>query len=106
MDDIALVADPRRREILRLTWEHEVSAGEIARALPVSFGAVSQHLKALRDAGLVDVRAEGRRRFYIANRARLGPLAAALEQSWAASLDRLAAAIEVDAPALDGDAHS
>lgn len=102
MDDLALVADRRRREILRLTWDREVSAGEIARALPVTFGAVSQHLKALRDAGLVDVRTEGRRRYYLANRARLGPLAAALEQSWAASLDRLAAVIEEGA-ALDSD---
>ena len=86
---LTIVAEPRRREILRLVWHHEHTAGEIARQMPVSFGAVSQHLKVLRDAGLVRVRRQGRHRIYHAHRPALGPLAHALEAMWAAGLGRL-----------------
>ena len=59
------LAAPRRREILRLVWDREHSAGDIHRALPeVSFGAVSQHLRVLAEAKLVTVRREGRNRHY------------------------------------------
>ena len=62
---LAAVASPRRREILRLVWEDELMAGAIHKAMPdVTFGAVSLHLRALAEAGLVDVRAEGRQRIY------------------------------------------
>jgi DNA-binding transcriptional ArsR family regulator len=81
--------EPRRQEILRLVWDEERPAGEIASRLPVTFGAVSQHLRVLREAGLVSVRAEGRRRFYRARRKALGPLARALEAMWKSSLSRL-----------------
>ena len=93
-DALTLVAEPRRREILRLVWDRERSAGEIAERLPVTFGAVSQHLALLREAGIVSVRREGRRRLYRADRRALGELAPALEAMWAASLDRLARAAE------------
>lgn len=86
---LALVSEPRRRRILRLVWRRERSAGEIARRLPVSFGAVSQHLRLLREARLVAVRKDGRRRFYVARREAFGPLAAALEAMWGESLLRL-----------------
>jgi len=59
MDAITAIAAPRRREILRLIWDREMSAGEIAAELPITFGAVSQHLQVLRDADIVDVRHEG-----------------------------------------------
>lgn len=94
MDELAIVAEPRRREILRLVWDRELQAGEIAGALPVTFGAVSQHLAVLSRAGFVDLRREGRRHYYRANRARLGRLAAVLEAMWTSSLDRLEAAID------------
>lgn len=94
MDAIAVIAAPRRREILRLIWDRELSAGDIAAALPVTFGAVSQHLSVLRDAGIVDVRHQGTYRYYRANRERIGPLAAFLEAYWADSLDRLAVEAE------------
>ena len=45
VDAITVIAAPRRREILRLIWDRELSAGDIAAALPVTFGAVSQHLR-------------------------------------------------------------
>ncbi len=96
MDVIAVIAAPRRREILHLIWDRELSAGDIAAALPVTFGAVSQHLAVLRDAGIVDVRHEGTYRYYRANRGRIGPLAAVLEAYWTDALDRLAAEIERD----------
>ena len=83
------VAEPRRREILRIVWHREVPAGEIAAALPVSFGAVSQHLRVLREAGIVRERRDGRRRLYRADRRALGPFAKALEAMWVGSLDRL-----------------
>lgn len=97
VDLLTLIAQPNRREILRLVWDRERSAGEIADALPVTFGAVSQHLGALRDAGLVAVRPEGRRRYYRANRDRLGALRPALEALWGDTLERLAGAIEAEA---------
>lgn len=86
---LAVVAEPRRREILRLVWHRERTAGEIAARLPVTFGAVSQHLRVLREAGFVEVRRDGRLRIYRARREALGALAAALEEMWAESLDRL-----------------
>lgn len=98
MDAIAVVTSPRRREILRLIWDRELSAGDIAAALPVTFGAVSQHLTVLRDAGIVDVRREGTYRFYRANQERIGPLAAVLEAYWTDALDRLADKIEQKEP--------
>ena len=89
-----MIAEPRRREILRLCWTDERSAGELAAAFDVTFGAVSQHLKILRDAGLVTVRHKGTRRLYRADREALGPLAAYLEAQWSGQLDRLAALAE------------
>src|SRR5262245_16237585 len=77
---IAHLASPRRREILRLVWSEEREAGAIHRALgDVTFGAVSQHLRRLEDAGLVGVRTEGRLRFYRARPEPLGAVADALE---------------------------
>ena len=94
MDVVKVIAEPRRREILRLCWLAECSAGDLASAFDITFGAVSQHLRVLRDANLVTVRRDGTRRFYRANREGLGPLAAYLEQMWAGQIDRLAALAE------------
>jgi DNA-binding transcriptional ArsR family regulator len=90
MDAVQVVAEPRRREILRLVWDEERSAGDIADRFDVTFGAVSQHLKVLRDAGLVTLRQDGKKRFYRADREALGPLAAYLQSMWADKLDTLA----------------
>jgi DNA-binding transcriptional ArsR family regulator len=96
MDRFQVIGDPTRREILRLIWDRERPAGEIADRFPVTFGAVSQHLGVLRDSGFVTVRPEGNRRFYRADQRAIGPLKAVLEAVWATSLDRLAAAVEAD----------
>jgi DNA-binding transcriptional ArsR family regulator len=94
VDPLRIVAEPRRREILRLVWDRELAAGDIAARFDVSFPAVSQHLGVLRDAGFVSVRRDGRIRFYKADRQALGPLRPMLEKMWNDKLDRLAALIE------------
>lgn len=91
---LPLLAEPRRLEILRLVWSRERTAGDVASQMPVTFSAVSQHLKVLRDAGIVSVRPDGRRRWYLADRGALGPLAPALEAMWDESLSRLKALAE------------
>jgi DNA-binding transcriptional ArsR family regulator len=89
--------EPRRREILRRTWTDEVSAGELHRGFgDVTFGAISQHLRVLSEAGLVECRRAGRHRYYRARRRELGPLRAWLEQMWSRSLSDLAALAEQD----------
>ena len=94
VDALQVVAEPRRREILRLVWRRELSAGEIASRFDVSFAAVSQHLGVLRDAGFVSMRRDGRARLYRAERTALGPLRTTLEKMWGASLDKLVELIE------------
>ncbi len=94
---LAAVASPRRREILRLVWRDELSAGAIHAALPdVTFGAISSQLRVLAEAGLVEVRAAGRRRFYRARRGALGPLGRVLERMWDDALWRLKLAAELE----------
>ncbi|MCR9246229.1 MAG: helix-turn-helix domain-containing protein [bacterium] len=90
--------NPRRREILRLCWRDPISAGAIHRALPdVTFGAVSQHLRVLRDAGLVAADRNGRQRLYRARRGAVGPLRHWLERSWDDALYRLKLHAELEA---------
>src|SRR5947208_2577234 len=96
MDGLQVIAEPRRREILRLVWSEELSAGDIASRFDVTFGAISQHLAILRDAGFVAVRADGNRRLYRADRAGLGDLASVLTSMWGDALDRLAETVESD----------
>jgi DNA-binding transcriptional ArsR family regulator len=92
-----LLASPRRRAILRLTWTEERAAGDIAAHMDVTFGAVSQQLALLREAGLVEMRAEGRRRLYRARRDRLHPgIASWLESTWRGKLDDLKQAAEAE----------
>jgi DNA-binding transcriptional ArsR family regulator len=98
MDMLQVVVEPRRREILRLLWDRELSVGEVASRFPVSFAAVSLHLGVLREAGLVSVRPDGKRRLYRANRDALARLAPMLETMWRQDLDRLAAVAEADEP--------
>lgn len=94
MDELQIIAEPRRRSILRMVWSDELSAGEIASRFDVTFGAVSQHLAVLRNAGFVDVRKAGNHRFYRANHGRIGTLRPVLESMWAVTLDQLARAVE------------
>lgn len=88
------VANPTRREILRLVWDRERSAGEIASHFDVSWPAISQNLRVLRGAGLVVERRDATRRLYRADRAAAGSLALVLEEMWSDDLDRLKRVIE------------
>ncbi|MGA2118949.1 MAG: helix-turn-helix domain-containing protein [Bryobacteraceae bacterium] len=91
------IASPRRREILRLVWDKEQTAGEIHRAMPdVTFGAVSLQLRSLVEAGLVEARAERRNRFYRARHEALGPAAEILERMWDGALWKLKLAAELE----------
>lgn len=84
------VANPRRREILRLVWDAERSAGEIAASIDdVSWPAVSQNLRLLKSSGLITERRQGTHRYYKADRRALGPLEAVLRQMWTRDLSRL-----------------
>jgi DNA-binding transcriptional ArsR family regulator len=96
VDEAQIIAEPRRREILRLVWDGERSASDIAAHFDVTFGAVSQHLKVLREADLVVLRRAGTRRLYRANRRTLAPYVQMLEQMWSRSLDRLAELAEAE----------
>jgi len=96
VDTIQVIAEPRRRRILEMLWDDELAAGEIAAGFDVTFGAISQHLAVLRDAGLVAMRKEGNRRLYRVEKDRLGPWRDVLETMWSETLDRLAEAVEGD----------
>ncbi len=94
---LTAIASPRRREILRVVWKEERSAGDIHRAMPdVTFGAVSQHLRALVEAGLLSTRPEQTRRYYQARREALGAAAKFLEGMWGDALSRLKVAAELE----------
>ena len=94
---LAAIASPRRREILRLVWDNELSAGDIHRSMPdVTFGAVSLQLRSLVEAGLLDARSESRHRFYRARRDALGGAAGILERMWSDALWRLKLQAELD----------
>jgi DNA-binding transcriptional ArsR family regulator len=88
------IAEPRRREILRLVRDDELTAGAIAAHFDVTRPAISQHLTVLRDAGLVVERRDGTRRWYRARPDGTRELRAWLEAFWDDGLARLAAAAE------------
>lgn len=94
-ESLRAVADPTRRAILRLVRDGELPAGRIAEHFPdISRPAVSQHLRVLSDAGLVDVRPDGNRRLYRWRREGLRDAAAFVEELWTDRLARLKAAAE------------
>jgi DNA-binding transcriptional ArsR family regulator len=94
---LAAVASPRRREILRLVWREELTAGAIHRAMPdVTFGAVSLQLRSLLDAGVLEARSEKRNRLYRARREALGAVGEMLERMWDDALWRLKLEAELE----------
>jgi DNA-binding transcriptional ArsR family regulator len=94
-ETLRAVADPTRRAILRLVRDVELPAGAIAARFPsMSRPAVSQHLRVLADAGLVDVRPDGNRRLYRWRREGLRDAAAFVEEMWSDRLARLKQAAE------------
>ena len=84
------IASPRRRQILRLVWNAERSAGDIAASVDdVSWPAISQNLRLLKNSGLITERRQGTHRYYRADRRALGPLEVVLRQMWTRDLGRL-----------------
>ena len=89
------LADPTRREILRLVHEDELAAGEIARRFPaMSRPAVPQHLRVLAGAGLVTVRPSGNQRLYRWRPEGLSAVSAFVQEMWSDRLEALKAAAE------------
>ena len=90
------LASPARRRLLQLVRDRARSVGDLRAELDVSQPAVSQHLAILRDAGLVTVEADGRRRLYRADVASISEMREFFDEYWSMSVDRLAAAAESD----------
>ena len=91
----AALADGTRRDLLRLVRHGEQSAGNLAAAFPhISRPAVSQHLRVLHDAGLVEVRPSGRHRLYRARTDALAPVSRFIDEMWGDRLQRLKRAAE------------
>jgi DNA-binding transcriptional ArsR family regulator len=93
------LADPTRRKILEKLRAGPLAVGAIADQLPVSRPAVSQHLKVLKEAGLVGDRAEGTRRVYYIDPRGLGPLRAWFDQFWDQALGNFEQEVERSARA-------
>ena len=83
------IAEPRRRDILRLVRDRALPAGEIAAHFDVTRPAISQHLRVLKDAGLVSERRDGTRRWYRARPEGLAELREFLAEYWQDGLEAL-----------------
>lgn len=96
MEAAAAIADPIRRRVLELVRDRELAAGALAAEFDVSRPAVSRHLRVLREAGLLDVRHDGKQRLYRANTAPLAELREWLEGYWVGRLVALRDLAEAD----------
>lgn len=96
LDGLAALADPTRRRIFERVAERPQAVGELAGDLPVSRPAVSQHLKVLKEAGLVFDSPEGNRRIYRLDPEGIDAMRAYLERFWNRSLAAFQAAVEKD----------
>ena len=95
-DVIAALADPTRREVFERLRSGPLAVGEIAAALPVSRPAVSQHLRVLKEAGLVTERKDGTRRIYGVEQKAIADLRAYFDSFWEQALAGYKAAAERD----------
>jgi len=86
VDGLGLLGDPTRRAIFELLARRPSTVGELAQQLPITRSAVSQHLRVLKDGGLVVSRAEGTRRIYRLNPDGVTALRAYLDRVWAEAL--------------------
>ena len=102
-DVLRAIAEPRRREILRLVARDELAAGEIAAAFDVTRPAVSQHLTVLKNAGLLTERRDGTRRLYRARPEGLAELREFLDDMWSGALDSARRIAEAQYGALDDE---
>jgi DNA-binding transcriptional ArsR family regulator len=93
---LSALADPSRRAILEHLASHPASVGEIAAQLPVTPSAVSQHLRVLREAGLVRKTPEGTRRIYRLDPAGIAAVRDWLDAQWATALGAFSAFADQD----------
>jgi DNA-binding transcriptional ArsR family regulator len=91
---LACLGDPTRRKVFERLRSGPLPVGAIARGLPVSRPAVSQHLRVLKDAGLVSDQHVGNRRIYAINPDGLNELRAELDRFWTSTLAAYKAAVE------------
>ncbi|HKB79548.1 MAG TPA: metalloregulator ArsR/SmtB family transcription factor [Thermoanaerobaculia bacterium] len=98
-DAFASLADPTRRKIFERLARKSLSVAELAERLPVTRPAVSQHLKVLKDAGMVDVRVEGRRHVYFVNASAVAAMRTYLDRHWEMALAAFKAAAESESDA-------
>ncbi len=94
LDGWTALGDPTRRAVFELLVAQSQSVGELAKGLPVSRPAVSQHLRVLKEAGLVIDRPAGNRRVYHVNQDGLAEMRSQLERFWAAALTNYKAIVE------------
>lgn len=90
------LADPQRRQILRLVRGGELAAGQIAAHFDATQQAVSHHLQVLSRAGLVSERRDGVRRLYALDPQALDPVREVLNELWPAALERLKFVVEAE----------
>jgi DNA-binding transcriptional ArsR family regulator len=95
-DAFQALGEARRREVLALVADRERTAGEIAGRFDVTRQAISQHLRILLEAGLIQARREGTRRFYRARPEGLDDVRAYLDAMWPDALHRLKTAAEAE----------
>ena len=88
------ISNPTRRKILRLVWDQELPARDIADQFTVSWPAVSQNLKILKQADLLTERRSGVKRFYRANKGAAEPIEQVLKAMWQDDLQTLKDIIE------------
>jgi DNA-binding transcriptional ArsR family regulator len=100
------IAEPRRREILRLIQETELTAGDIAAHFEVTRPAISQHLRILAEAQLVSLRQEGTRRYYRARPEGLEDVREFLDEFWESRLIRLKQLAEEEERGIDSHGFS
>lgn len=98
MDAWTALGDPTRRAIFERLAERPRAVGELAAGLPVSRPAVSQHLKVLKEAGLVVDRRAGTRRIYAVDPAGIGALRAELDRFWSQALTAYKRVVEQQPP--------
>ena len=109
MQSLAAIADPTRRRIVELLAQRDHTAGELVAQFDMSAPAISQHLKVLREAGLVVTRAEGQSRIQMLNPAGLDELDAWLERTrafWSSRLDALERELKAEDAKTRKNKHS
>lgn len=94
MNALKAIADQTRRDILRLVRKNPASVGEIASHFDATQQAISQHLKILKDAGLVESQREGTRHLFLVRPEGFEPVASFLEEFWPQRLGDLKRSIE------------